>query len=94
MCLPLFPCVPVRLIKSFVNLHILLELSANILSSLQTSDRKPHDVSILDEFMLEADAFYIADRVCLDFERVARFFQTATLFVTRVKRGMRVNRLE
>jgi IS4 transposase len=58
------------------------------------SDGKRADVSILDELMPEAGAFYVMDRGYLDFERLYRFVLAGAFYVTRTKAGVLLNRLQ
>ena len=42
-----------------------------------------HEVNILDQLLPEVGAFYIMDRGFLDFERLYRFHEAGSFFVTR-----------
>jgi len=44
-----------------------------------------HEVNILDQLLPEPDAFYVMDRGFLDFERLYRFHEAGSFFVTRGK---------
>ena len=44
-----------------------------------------HEVNILDQLLPEAGAFYVMDRGYLDFERLYRFHEAGSFFVTRGK---------
>ncbi len=51
-----------------------------------------HEVNILDQLMPEPGAFYIVDRGFLDFERLFRFHQAGSFFVTRGKANLKAER--
>jgi hypothetical protein len=44
-----------------------------------------HEVNILDQLLPEPGAFYVMDRGFLDFERLYRFHEAGSFFVTRGK---------
>ena len=71
--------------KAAVKLHTLLDLRGNIPSVIHITDGKLHDVNILDQLIPEAGAFYVMDRGYIDFERLARFHDAGSFFVTRAK---------
>ena len=56
------------------------------------SDGKLHDVNILDQLEPEPGAFYVMDRGYIDFERLARFHQAGSFFVTRAKSNFKAER--
>ena len=74
-------------------MHTLLDLHGNISTFIYISDRKLHDVNILDLLPLEAGAFYIMDRAYLDFERLYRMNLCGSFFVLRVKSNTKLRRL-
>jgi hypothetical protein len=92
LCLSVFPWAPFRSTKAAVKLHTLLDLRGNIPSFIHISDGKLHDVNILDQLLPEAGAFYIMDRGYLDFERLYRFHQAGSFFVTRGKSNLKAKR--
>jgi len=92
LCLSMFPWAPFRSTKAAVKLHTLLDLRGNIPSFIFISDGKLHDVNILDQLMPEAGAFYVIDRGYLDFERLARFHDAGSFFVTRAKSNLKAQR--
>src|ERR1019366_2376513 len=59
---------------------------------IHISDGKMHEVNILDQLLPEPGAFYIMDRGFLDFERLHRFHQAGSFFVTRGKSNLKVQR--
>jgi len=59
---------------------------------MHISDGKVHEVNILDQLLPEPGAFYIMDRGFLDFERLYRFHQAGSFFVTRGKSNLKVQR--
>ena len=94
LCLSLFPWARFRSTKAAVKLHTLLDLRGPIPSMIAISDGKQADVKVLDELILEPGAFYVMDRGYLDFSRLHRLHMAGVFFVTRLKAGLRVHRLE
>ncbi len=92
LCLSVFSWAPFRLAKAAVKLHTLLDLRGNIPTFIHISDGKMHEVNILDQLLPEPGAFYIMDRGFLDFERLHRFHQAGSFFVTRGKSNLKVQR--
>ncbi len=92
LSLSLFPWAPFRTTKAAVKMHTLLDLRGNIPSFIHISDGKLHDVNILDQLIPEAGAFYVMDRGYIDFQRLYRFHQAGSFFVTRAKRNMNAQR--
>ena len=92
LCLSVFPWAPFRLAKAAVKLHTLLDLRGNIPTFIHISDGTMHEVNILDQLLPEAGAFYIMDRGFLDFERLHRFHQAGSFFVTRGKSNLKAQR--
>src|SRR5260370_22093479 len=92
LCLSVFPWAPFRLAKAAVKLHTLLDLRGNIPTFIHISDGKVHEVNILDQLLPEPGAFYIMDRGFLDFERLFRFHESATFFLTRAKSNLQPER--
>ncbi len=75
-----------------VKLHTLLDLRGNIPTFIHISDGKMHEVNILDQLLPELGAFHIMDRGFLDFERLYRFHQAGSFFVTRGKSNLKAQR--
>jgi hypothetical protein len=92
LCLSVFPWAPFRTTKASVRLHTLLDLRGNIPTFLHVSHGKLHEVNILDQLVPEPGAFYLMDRGFLDFDRLHRFHQAGSFFVTRAKSNLRVQR--
>ena len=92
LCLSVFPWAPFRSTKAAVKLHTLLDLRGNIPTFIHISDGKMHEVNILDQLLPEPGAFYIMDRGFLDFERLYRFHEAGSFFVTRAKSNLKVQR--
>jgi hypothetical protein len=92
LCLSVFPWAPFRTTKAAVRLHTLLDLRGNIPTFLHVSHGKLHEVNILDQLVPEPGAFYLMDRGFLDFDRLHRFHQAGSFFVTRAKSNLRVHR--
>jgi len=91
-CLSVFPWAPFRSAKAAVKLHTLLDLRGNIPVFIHISDGKMHEVNILDQLEPEPGAFYIVDRGFLDFERLFRFHEAGSFFVTRGKANLKAQR--
>jgi hypothetical protein len=92
LCLSVFSWSPFRSTKAAVKLHTLLDLRGNIPTFIHISDGKMHEVNILDQLLPEPGAFYIMDRGFLDFERLYRFHEAGSFFVTRGKSNLKVQR--
>ena len=92
LCLSVFPWAPFRRAKAAIKLHTLLDLRGNIPVFIHISDGKMHEVNILDQLMPEPGAFYIVDRGFLDFERLFRFHEAGSFFVTRGKANLKAAR--
>ena len=78
--------------KAAVKLHTLLDLRGNIPTFMHISDGKMHDVNILDLLLPEPGAFYVMDRGYIDFERLYRFHEAGSFFVTRAKSNLKARR--
>lgn len=92
LCLSVFPWAVFRTAKAAVKLHTLLDLRGNIPTFIHISNGKVHEVNILDQLLPEPGAFYIMDRGYLDFERLYRFHEAGSFFVTRSKANLKVQR--
>jgi transposase len=92
LCLSVFPWAHFQSTKAAIRLHTLLDLRGNIPTFIHISDGKLHEVSVLDQLLPEAGAFYIMDRGFLDFERLYRLHQAGSFFVTRAKSNTRLKR--
>jgi hypothetical protein len=92
LCLSVFPWAPFRSTKAAVKMHTLLDLRGNIPAFIHISDGKMHEVNILDQLQPEPGAFYVMDRGFLDFERLFRFHEAGSFFVTRGKSNLKVQR--
>jgi len=92
LCLSVFPWAVFRTAKAAIKLHTLLDLRGNIPTFIHISDGKVHEVNILDQLLPEPGAFYIMDRGFLDFERLYRFHQAGSFFVTRGKSNLKIRR--
>jgi hypothetical protein len=92
LCLSVFPWAHFQSTKAAIRLHTLLDLRGNIPTFIHISDGKLHEVSVLDQLLPEAGAFYIMDRGFVDFERLYRFHQAGSFFVIRAKSNTRLQR--
>lgn len=94
LCLSLFPWARYQRTCGAIKLHTLLDLRGPIPSFIQFSDGKQADVTVLDSMIPEPGSFYVMDRGYLDFRRLYLFHQAGAFFVTRAKKGLRINRLD
>jgi hypothetical protein len=92
LCLSVFPWAPFRSAKAAIKLHTLLDLRGNIPAFIHISDGKMHEVNGLDQLLPEPGAFYVMDRGFIDFERLDRFHQAGSFFVTRGKSNLKIQR--
>ena len=92
LCLSVFPWAPFQRSKGAIRLHTLLDLRGNIPTFIHISDGRVGEVTVLDQLVPEAGAFYVMDRGYLDFERLYRFHQAGSFFVTRAKSNTKAQR--
>ena len=92
LCLALFPWARFRKYKAAVKMHTLLDLHGSIPTFIRIATGKVHDVIVLDEIVLQADAFYVMDRGYIDFQRRYRFTLSSAFFVVRTKANVRLQR--
>lgn len=87
LCLSLFPWAHYRRGQAGVKLHTLLALHGNIPTVVIVTPASVADVTVLDELVIEAGAFYIMDRGYPDFARFHHIHQSQAFFVTRAKKN-------
>jgi len=92
LCLSVFPWAPFRTTKAAIKLHTLLDLRGAIPTVIHITDGKTHEVTVLDELVIEPGAFYLLDRGYLDFGRLYSLHQSQAFFVTRAKGNTRFKR--
>jgi hypothetical protein len=92
LCLSLFPWAHFRKRKAAVKLHTLLDLRGSIPCFIRLTDGKLHDVTVLDDLVLEPGAFYVMDRGYIDFGRLYAFTQSLAFFVIRAKSNLASHR--
>jgi hypothetical protein len=93
LCLSLFPWAKFRNRKGAIKLHTLIDLRGSIPAVVIITHGKIHEVTILDDLLIEPGAIYIMDRGYLDFARLHRIHQSSGFFVTRAKRNFNYKRL-
>ena len=93
LCLSLFPWAKFRNCKGAIKLHTLIDLRGSIPAFVIITHGKVHEVTILDDLIVEAGAIYIMDRGYLDFGRFHRIQQSSAFFVTRAKSNFKFKRL-
>src|SRR5271163_4348777 len=92
LCLSLFPWAKFRQHKAAVKMHTLLDLRGNIPTFIEITAGKVSDVTMLDEILPEAGAFYVMDRGYVDFGRLYVFTLSAAFFVIRTKKNVLLQR--
>jgi len=85
LCLSLFPWASFRKQKGAIKLHTEMDLRGSIPCVIRITHGKVHDVTFLDQLLLEPAAFYVMDRGYIDFARLYRFTQNMAFFVIRAK---------
>jgi hypothetical protein len=93
LCLSLFPWAKFRNHKGAIKLHTLIDLRGSIPAFVIITHGKVHEVTILDDLIIETGAVYIMDRGYLDFRRLYRIHQSLAFFVTRAKSNFKFKRL-
>jgi IS4 transposase len=93
LCLSLFPWAKFRNHKGAIKLHTLIDLRGSIPAFVIITHGKVHEVTILDDLIIETGAIYIMDRGYLDFRRLYRIHQSLAFFVTRAKSNFKFKRL-
>jgi len=88
LCLSLFPWASFRQHKGAIKLHTEMDLRGSIPCVIRITHGKVHDVTFLDQLVLEPAAFYIMDRGYIDFARLHRFTEHTAFFVTRAKSNL------
>lgn len=74
-------------------MHTLIDLRGSIPAFVIITHGKVHEVTVLDDLIIEAGAIYIMDRGYLDFRRLHRIQQASAFFVTRAKSNFKFKRL-
>jgi hypothetical protein len=93
LCLSMFPWAKFRNRKGAIKLHTLIDLRGSIPTIVIITHGKVHEVTILDNLIIEAGAIYVMDRGYLDFVRLYRIHQSSAFFVTRTKSNFKFKRL-
>jgi hypothetical protein len=93
LCLSLLPWAKFRNRKEAIKLHTLIDLRGSIPAVVIITHGKIHEVTILDDLLIEPGAIYIMDRGYLDFVRLHRIHQSSGFFVTRAKKNFNFKRL-
>jgi IS4 transposase len=88
LCLKLFPWAKFRRRKAAVKAHTMIDLRVGIPVFMRVSHGKVADVSVLDQVVFQAGAFYVMDRGYVDFARFYRIHLAGAFFITRAKRRM------
>jgi len=63
-----------------------------ILTVIHITDGKTHEVTVLDELLIEPGAFYLPDRGYLNFRRLDTLHQSHAFFVTRARSNTQFTR--
>jgi hypothetical protein len=88
LCLKLFPWAKFRRRKAGIKAHTMIDLRVGIPVFMRVSHAKVADVSVLDQVVFQAGAFYVMDRGYVDFARFYRIHLAGAFFITRAKRRM------
>ena len=92
LCLSLFSWAPFRTAKAAIKLHTLMDLRGSISSFIHISDGKLHNVKVLDilakQGYIEVGAYYVMDKLYVDFARLYQVHTARAFFVTRAKSNM------
>jgi IS4 transposase len=88
LCLKLFPWAQFRRRKAGIKAHVMIDLCVGIPVFMRVSHAKISDVSVLDQIVFQAGAFYVFDRGYVDFTRFHRIQLAGAFFITRAKRKM------
>jgi len=88
LCLKLFPWAQFRRRKAGIKAHTMIDLRVGIPVFMRVSHAKVADVSVLDQIVFQAGAFYVLDRGYVDYARFYRIHQAGAFFITRTKRRM------
>ena len=92
LCISMFPWAQFRRRKGSIKMHTLLNLRGSIPEFILISDGKLHDINVLDYLLPLPGAYYLMDRVYLDFERLHEIHTCQAFFVTRAKDNCRFQR--
>lgn len=88
LCLKLFPWAQFRRRKAGIKAHMMIDLRVGIPIFMHVSHAKTGDVTVLDQVVFQAGAFYVIDRGYTDFARFYRIHLAGAFFITRTKRRM------
>jgi hypothetical protein len=88
LCLKLFPWALFRRRKAGIKAHTMIDLRIGMPVFMRVSHAKVSDVSMLDQIVFQAGAFYVMDRGYVDFARFYRIHLVGAFFITRTKRRM------
>jgi IS4 transposase len=88
LCLKLFPWAKFRRRKAGIKAHVMIDLLVGIPVFMRVSHAKVSDVTVLDQIVFQAGAFYVFDRGYVDFMRFHRIRLAGAFFITRAKRKM------
>lgn len=93
LCLSTFPWATFRKRKAAVKIHTLLNVQGSIPTFIFVTPASVHDIKVMDDVPIDADAVYTMDRAYLDFERLYRINQLFAFFVIRSKSNTRLRRI-
>ena len=78
--------------KAAIKLRALLGRRGNIPSFIHTTDGKTHEVTVLDDRVIETGAFHLMGRGYLDFSRLFVIHEAQAFFVARAESITRFRR--
>jgi len=93
LCLSMFRWARFSKTRAAIKMHTLLELRGSIPTFIRFSKANKHDMTVLDELIIEPGAYYVMDRGYMDFERLYRFSSSNAFFIVREKKVAKYRRL-
>lgn len=94
LCLSLFPWAKFRTTKGGIKLHTLLDHDGYIPAFVHVTDAKTPDLAAAKLLDLPPGSITVFDRGYIDFAWFRQLHEKGTLFVTRMKRGIKYKVIE
>jgi len=88
LCLSMFSWAKFSKKRAAIKMHTLLDLRGNIPTFIRFSKANKHDMTMLDNLVIEAGAYYVMDRGYMDFERLYKFSSYNAFFIVREKESL------
>jgi hypothetical protein len=93
LCLSVFCWAHFRKTKAGIKLHTLFDVNTQIPVFIHITEANVHDVNAMDVIDYEPLAYYIFDRVYVDYERLFRITKAKAFFVVRSKSNVKFKRM-